>query len=265
MDFAASTSPGRSSTGGSTKRWRWSISNGFDDRKPNQLSGGQRQRVALARALIKRPKVLLLDEPLAALDRKLREEMQVELRLLQRSVGITFVFVTHDQEEALALSDRVAVIFDGRVHQVDTPRKLYDWPGTVKVAGFIGQMNFFEASRTGTTGDRVRLDAGPLGGIEVDRQFVPAVNDIRIAVRPELVELATPANGAAAGASLSTRATVRGSAFLGDRSQFLLEVAGLERPVLVTTSFDDDARAPKDGSEVTLTIPRDAILVLPAG
>jgi putative spermidine/putrescine transport system ATP-binding protein len=123
---------------------------GFGDRRPAQLSGGQRQRVALARALVNRPKVLLLDEPLGALDLKLREEMQVELRSIQREVGITFVFVTHDQGEALSMSNRVAVFNHGRVEQVGTPREIYEHPATSFVAGFVGTSNVLgrELSRT---------------------------------------------------------------------------------------------------------------------
>ncbi|CAA9396294.1 MAG: Spermidine/putrescine import ABC transporter ATP-binding protein PotA, partial [uncultured Phycisphaerae bacterium] len=118
---------------------------GYDDRYPGQLSGGQRQRVALARALVLRPRVLLLDEPLAALDQKLRREMQLELKRLQRSLGITFVFVTHDQEEALAMSDRVAVMNRGRVEQVDAAHRVFERPRTRFVAEFMGAANFMEA------------------------------------------------------------------------------------------------------------------------
>jgi putative spermidine/putrescine transport system ATP-binding protein len=123
---------------------------GFGRRRPGQLSGGQRQRVALARALVNRPRVLLLDEPLGALDLKLREEMQVELKAIQREVGITFVFVTHDQEEALSLSDRVAVFSRGRIEQVGTPREVYERPSSPFVAGFVGTSNLLpgEAART---------------------------------------------------------------------------------------------------------------------
>jgi putative spermidine/putrescine transport system ATP-binding protein len=117
---------------------------GFEDRRPHQLSGGQRQRVALARALVNRPKVLLLDEPLGALDLKLRREMQLELKGLQRDVGITFVFVTHDQEEALTMSDRIAVFNDGRIEQVAAPAELYEHPATAFVAGFVGTSNLLE-------------------------------------------------------------------------------------------------------------------------
>ncbi|XVU23097.1 ABC transporter ATP-binding protein [Actinoplanes sp. CA-054009] len=122
---------------------------GFGERRPREMSGGQRQRVALARALVNRPKVLLLDEPLGALDLKLREQMQVELKQIQRDVGITFVFVTHDQDEALTMSDRVAVFDNGRVAQVGTPEEVYERPGTPFVAGFVGTSNLLtgEAAR----------------------------------------------------------------------------------------------------------------------
>ncbi|TIC87962.1 ABC transporter ATP-binding protein [Nocardioides sp. GY 10113] len=118
------------------------------DRKPGQLSGGQRQRVALARALVNRPRVLLLDEPLGALDLKLRREMQVELKEIQREVGITFIFVTHDQEEALTLSDRIAIFNEGRIQQIATPEELYERPATAFVAGFVGTSNLLEDEQT---------------------------------------------------------------------------------------------------------------------
>jgi putative spermidine/putrescine transport system ATP-binding protein len=142
---------------------------GYAERRPHQLSGGQRQRVALARALVNRPKVLLLDEPLGALDLKLRREMQIELKSIQREVGITFVFVTHDQEEALTMSDRVAVFNEGRIEQLATPVELYEKPASAFVAGFVGSSNLFrgEAARAivGREGtfvvrpEKVRLEA----------------------------------------------------------------------------------------------------------
>ena len=119
---------------------------GYGERRPNELSGGQRQRVALARALVNRPRVLLLDEPLGALDMKLREEMQIELKAIQRAVGITFVFVTHDQDEALTMSDRIAVFNNGRVEQVGTPAEIYERPATPFVAGFVGTSNLLEGA-----------------------------------------------------------------------------------------------------------------------
>ena len=133
------------------------------NRKPNQLSGGQQQRVALARALVNLPNVLLLDEPLGALDLKLRKGLQIELKRIQREVGITFVYVTHDQEEALTMSDRIAVMNDGVVEQVDTPESVYERPRTTFVAGFIGVSNLMPATVTSASGGRgtVRLDSGP--------------------------------------------------------------------------------------------------------
>jgi len=125
------------------------------DRRPSQLSGGQRQRIALARALILRPKVLLLDEPLGALDKQLREQMQIELKQIQREVGITFIFVTHDQEEALTLSDRVAVFNDGKIEQVGAPREVYEFPETEFVASFLGVTNLLDAN----TSERLLGDA----------------------------------------------------------------------------------------------------------
>ena len=131
---------------------------GFGDRKPGQLSGGQRQRVALARALVNKPKVLLLDEPLGALDLKLREEMQVELKAIQQRVGITFVYVTHDQGEALSMSDRIAVFNEGRIEQVGTPREIYENPATGFVAQFVGTNNIFTTDRAKSLfGDALRV------------------------------------------------------------------------------------------------------------
>ena len=165
---------------------------GYENRRSYELSGGQQQRVALARALINRPAVLLLDEPLAALDRKLRREMQIELQNLQRDVGITFLLVTHDQEEALSMSDRVCVMREGRIVQTGTPRELYDQPFNRYVADFVGRSNFFK----GPTQDTV------------------------ISVRPELVEIA--ANQAALPEGLGTRLPVKilNRIFLGEHTEY---------------------------------------------
>ncbi len=165
---------------------------GYENRRSYELSGGQQQRVALARALINRPAVLLLDEPLAALDRKLRREMQIELQNLQRDVGITFLLVTHDQEEALSMSDRVCVMREGRIVQTGAPRELYDKPLNRYVADFVGKSNFF---------------AGP-------------TQDTVISVRPELVEIA--ASQTALPDGLSTRLAVRilNRIFLGEHTEY---------------------------------------------
>ena len=142
---------------------------GYGDRRPHQLSGGQRQRVALARALINRPKVLLLDEPLGALDLKLREEMQTELKAIQHDVGITFVFVTHDQGEALSMSDRVAVFNLGRIEQIGTPREIYESPATPFVAGFVGTSNVLDAEQS-----RRLLGAATMHSIRPERISIGA-------------------------------------------------------------------------------------------
>ena len=139
---------------------------GYGQRAAHQLSGGERQRVALARALVCQPKVLLLDEPLGALDKKLREEMQVELRQLQRTVGITFVFVTHDQEEALTMADRIAVMMSGKIVQVDTPSALYETPSCTAVAEFIGNINLLPGT-VEAAGESVVIDTGSTGRLSV--------------------------------------------------------------------------------------------------
>jgi spermidine/putrescine transport system ATP-binding protein len=164
---------------------------GFERRKPRQLSGGQQQRVALARALVNRPAALLLDEPLGALDVKLRKQMQLELKRIQHELGTTFVYVTHDQEEALAMSDRIAVMNDGRVEQVGKPREVYEQPATPFVADFIGSLNALEVTVEEVVGG---YGVARLG--ERDRIVVPVGSDtsggtaLRVAVRPEHVRLA---------------------------------------------------------------------------
>ena len=165
---------------------------GYESRRSYELSGGQQQRVALARALINRPAVLLLDEPLAALDRKLRREMQIELQNLQRDVGITFLLVTHDQEEALSMSDRVCVMREGRIVQSGSPRELYDRPVNRYVADFVGKSNFFDGPTTGTV----------------------------ISVRPELVEIADTAAALPEGLSARLSVTVLNRIFLGEHTEY---------------------------------------------
>ncbi len=160
---------------------------GYGDRKPGELSGGQRQRVALARAIVNRPKVLLLDEPLGALDLKLREQMQVELKSIQSEVGITFVYVTHDQDEALTMSDRIAVFNEGRIEQVSPPFELYEQPSTEFVAGFVGVSNVLErdGSRFTIRPEKIHLlEAGPdSGGLRTERGRVSDVSYAGMATR----------------------------------------------------------------------------------
>jgi spermidine/putrescine transport system ATP-binding protein len=188
-------------------------------RRPRQLSGGQQQRVALARALVNRPSVLLLDEPLAALDRQLREEMQIELKLLQTRLATTFVFVTHDQGEALSMSDRIAVMLDGRIEQLGEPDAIYDEPVSAFVAGFIGQQNFF----AGTAGEGGRVVSGDGWTIRSERapagSGVPAGERALAAVRPEFVEVHDEERP---GAENVVAGELAGISHLGDVLQYLV-------------------------------------------
>jgi putative spermidine/putrescine transport system ATP-binding protein len=179
---------------------------GYDKRKPGQLSGGQRQRVALARALVNRPRVLLLDEPLGALDLKLREEMQVELKGIQQQVGITFIYVTHDQEEALTMSDRIAVFNRGRIEQVGAPAEVYEKPATRFVAGFVGTSNLL-------TGEAARAIIGTPG---------------TFTVRPEKIHLASPANEPADD-EVAAAGRIREVVYVGPDTRYIVQLeAGAE-------------------------------------
>ena len=221
---------------------------GYADRAPTELSGGERQRVALARALVKRPTVLLLDEPLGALDKSLREQMQLELRALQKSVGITFVFVTHDQEEALTLSDRIAVMAGGEVLQVDAPTALYERPNCRFVADFIGTMNFFGGRLLSAAEGKATVDAGPLGTLEAatGENGFAAGDEVTVAVRPEKLALHFEAPGEYAN-------TVRGRmgpmAYLGDRSHCHVHLPDREEPVAVAVQNTDASRVGRGAPE----------------
>ncbi|MBC7143012.1 MAG: ABC transporter ATP-binding protein [Rhodobacteraceae bacterium] len=232
---------------------------GLATRNAHQLSGGQRQRVALARALVCRPKVLLLDEPLSALDKKLREEMQLELRALQRTVGITFVFVTHDQEEALTLSDRIAIMADGQVLQIDSPRGLYERPANRRVAEFVGTMNLLPGRVVSATGDRAGLDAGPLGRFEAAAIGAPAAGkEAFLALRPEKLILSE----AAAGSGARLKGRVAEAAYLGDRIHYQVAVEGLERPLSVSVNNLAESSGFGIGADVGVSWAAEAGLIL---
>jgi spermidine/putrescine transport system ATP-binding protein len=195
---------------------------GFGNRRSYELSGGQQQRVALARALINRPAVLLLDEPLAALDRKLRSDMQIELQSLQRDVGITFLLVTHDQEEALSMSDRVCVMREGRIVQTGAPRELYDRPANRYVADFVGKTNFFHAP----------------------------VADKVLSVRPEMIEIAANAGELPEGLAQHVRVQVLNRIFLGEHTEYRVAHEGLgEFMVMVPRKSEREAGAFDIGGE----------------
>ena len=211
------------------------------ERRPSQLSGGQQQRVALARALVNQPAVLLLDEPLGALDLLLRKEMQIELKHLQTQVGITFVYVTHDQEEALTMSDRIAVMNEGRVLQVDEPATLYEHPATRFVASFVGETNFLSAKVLGYGAGTAELAVGgsslalvvPVNGVRP-----PAGENVTLAVRPERVRLAhaselaarQPAEGQPAG-EWTLAGTVREAVYLGPDPRYVIGLPSGEKVV----------------------------------
>ena len=205
---------------------------GFGKRGADELSGGQRQRVALARALIKQPKVLLLDEPLGALDKKLREQMQIELRLLQQQLGITFLFVTHDQEEALTLSDRIAVMSEGHVKEIASPSQLYENPGSRFVADFIGSMNFFKGEVVDSNKKHLRITTDTIGDIVVPESDTKynVKNPVWIAIRPEKLQ---PVFSEPDDLSHVMEGQMGPSAYLGDRSHFYVHLAKREEPVLV--------------------------------
>jgi spermidine/putrescine ABC transporter ATP-binding subunit len=227
----------------------------------HQLSGGERQRVALARALVKRPKVLLLDEPLGALDKRLREAMQVELRQLQREVGITFVFVTHDQEEALSMSDRVAVMETGKVLQVAAPKTLYEAPSSRAVASFIGTMNFFEGQVTGVSGDTIAVDARGLGRLSAPRPPGMSLRQgsaVLVAIRPEGFAVSREPAG-----ERSVPSRVIANAYLGDRSLLRVGIDGLAASVAVAAHGTDAGRPLNPGDLLHLAWRPEQIVLLP--
>jgi spermidine/putrescine transport system ATP-binding protein len=233
-------------------------------RRPAQLSGGQQQRVALARALVNRPAVLLLDEPLGALDLKLRKQLQVELKRIQREVGITFIYVTHDQEEALTMSDRIAVMNRGVVEQVADPETVYERPATTFVAGFIGVSNLMPAEVVSANGGgaELKLDAGPVvrtrdsGGASL-RERVHAV------VRPEKLVLSTAsAQAPADGASVEVQ--VQNSLYLGTATQMTVQLHDGTRMTVLVPNADAEARheLPVPGDQARLSWSADNIHVV---
>ena len=201
-------------------------------RRSSELSGGQRQRVALARALVLRPKVLLLDEPLSALDKNLREEMQVELRSLQKDVGITFILVTHDQHEAMALSDRIAVMFDGRVAQVAAAREIYRRPRTRMVAHFLGGMNFLGGRIIGETAGKATIDLEGLGVVTtvMPKDFHARPGGVTIGIRPEKLRIVADATQP----GFSGR--IANTTYLGQSTQLSVALDGLPQHLAVLTA-----------------------------
>ncbi len=225
--------------------------------RPSQLSGGMQQRVALARALVNLPKVLLLDEPLGALDLKLRKGLQLELKQIQREVGITFVYVTHDQEEALTMSDRIAVMNRGRIEQCDAPEGVYERPATTFVAGFIGVSNLMPGEVTQANGatSRVRLDAGV--EIEAPANGVATGERVHAIVRPEKLRIATDAgSGSAEGPEGDPHVDgmVESSVFLGTATQIIVKLAGDVPMTVLVPNADESERAKLPGGGVPVRL-----------
>ena len=237
---------------------------GLERRRPAQLSGGQKQRVALARALIKRPKLLLLDEPLAALDRKLRERTQFELSRIQEELGITFVVVTHDQDEAMTLATRIAVMDAGRFLQTGTPQEVYEYPASKKVARFVGTSNQFDATVVAVDGGALRVDVPSLTDVwQVDggRAGCLPGDDVTIAVRPEKMRISKDAPGEPE--QVAIRGVVLDVAYFGSRSLYQVRTQD-GRIVLVSAqnTLRSAQRPAQWDDEVYVSWPRDAAVVL---
>jgi spermidine/putrescine transport system ATP-binding protein len=233
---------------------------GYERRKPNQLSGGQQQRVALARALVNRPTVLLLDEPLGALDLKLRRQLQVELKRIQHEVGITFVYVTHDQEEALTMSDRIAIMNGGRVEQLGTPEELYERPRTRFVADFIGTSNLLSGAIESVAGAMavVRL-AGGERCVTATQRDLGVGHAVELSVRPEAVTLRALNGTGPSGVVGTIQGTIEQAAYLGGNIQYLVRSpSGLSLTALAPKSGD---RIPVGGGVEVTWSPGDALVL----
>jgi len=233
----------------------------FASRRPAQLSGGQQQRVALARALVNLPKALLLDEPLGALDLKLRHAMQFELKRIQREVGITFIYVTHDQEEALTMSDRIAVMSEGRVEQIGTPTEIYDNPASVFVAGFIGQANLWSANVHERSGSQAVVTA--LGGSSLRGGCTDAAvrigSPVTLMVRPERIALSMSQPNSS---SDSVQATVTDLTFQGPTVRLALRASD-GSPIIANVDPDADLPLLRPGDSVWASWAASAACVLP--
>jgi spermidine/putrescine transport system ATP-binding protein len=233
---------------------------GLGKRGATELSGGQRQRVALARALVMRPKVLLLDEPLSALDKKLREQMQVELRRLQRAVGITFILVTHDQYEALAMSDRIAVMFGGRIAQVASPKEIYQRPVTCQVADFLGGMNFLKAGIAEESERSMTLDTPLFGRVKLDKPsaFVRNGDTATLGIRPERLRVLWDGESG----KYEVTGKVVDRHYFGEITHLVVEIPGLEKPLAVSETNDFGADDLPIGAPIRLAYDPDALVAL---
>jgi spermidine/putrescine transport system ATP-binding protein len=232
---------------------------GFDRRRSSQLSGGQQQRVALARALILEPSVLLLDEPLGALDAKLRKALQVELKALQEEVGITFIYVTHDQEEALTMSDRLAVMNAGRIEQIGPPRAVYEEPLTAYVADFLGVSNLMDASVEGRANGAAKVRMGDFH-LEAGAGDMRAEGAVKVTIRPERVQVEPYGTDVSAGAN-RIPGMIERLVFLGSSTQVIVRLAP---GAAVQALIQNDGEEPpyRQGTPVSVVLPAEALRVL---
>ena len=235
---------------------------GYEGRKPTQISGGQAQRVALARALINKPAVLLLDEPLGALDLKLRKQMQVELKRIQQEVGITFIYVTHDQEEAMTMSDRIAVMNRGRFEQLGDPEQLYERPTTRFVAGFLGVSNLLAGTSDGTADGYALVRLSDDTRVRVPSTLVNGSRSLQIGIRPEKIRLSEPDKAPATGNLL--RGVIRDASYIGVSTQYIVEATGGSRLTVYEQNVERATKAElwAPGEEVSLTwIPEHSFVI----
>lgn len=238
---------------------------GMGDRRIDQLSGGQQQRVALARSIVLQPEVLLLDEPLASLDRKLREDMQLELKQIQERVEITFIYVTHDQKEAISMSDRIAVMNEGRIVQLGTPTEIYEQPRARFVADFMGASNIFSARVLGVDGDHVRAETE--GGLTIsvlraEEAGAPASAQVSVCIRPEEIKVYPP--DAEEGGENRFKGVIAEKVYQGDFTELLIDLENGEENVVRLNS--DSARELRDilhrGEEVLVLWPPEDVTLL---
>ena len=238
---------------------------GFENRKPTQISGGQAQRVALARALINRPAVLLLDEPLGALDLKLRKQMQLELKRIQQEVGITFIYVTHDQEEAMTMSDRIAVMNKGHYEQLGDPEALYERPQTRFVAGFLGVSNLLPATRTGDSDGYATVSLADATEVRVPSAAVDGTNQIEIGVRPEKIRMHA-LDGQVPDGQNVLAGTVRDASYVGVSTSYVVEAQGGTRLTVYEQNVERATRSElwAQGEEVRLSWSPDHTFAVPS-
>ena len=234
----------------------------YNKRPAYALSGGQKQRVALARAFIMKPKVLLLDEPLSALDKKLREQMQLELRHLQRSVGITFILVTHDQEEALTMSDRIAVMFDGKIAQMATSQELYRRPISKQVASFIGSMNFIKGFFILKEGSKPFVESKLLGKIPVNQEQIPSQVDpgpVTIGIRPEMLTLLYDDQKSP---EYEFEGEILENFYYGDMTYYSVKVKDHDSPMTISMRNTTGRRILEEGEQTRLGWSTESLVIL---